>query len=488
MRSLACLALLFSLAGCATPTALQRAVRNGDALGVASLLAAGTNVNEKGDWHDVGFAYGATALHVAAYFGRIDIARALIAHGADINARATLGGSPVHNAVNSGEADMVRFLLDKGAQTNFKNADGATPLHFAAAAGYAEIVRMLIDAGADPNPGTGTVPGALGMTPLQAAQKAGHTAVVRIFERIEEENRLEEEVRRKIRRSEIERRITKNMPLAHRQELSSEASAADPTPLAPALFPSFRDAQQKDSFAMIVGIGKYSTLPEARFAERDAEAFKNYMLALGIPRRNIIYLTGSNAGFTSLKKYLESWLPRNVKPSSRVYFYFSGHGAPDMATGEAYLVPWDGDPSFLKDTAYPIKRLYSNLDKLKAKDIIVALDACFSGAGGRSVLAEGVRPLITKVNLGKTPGGKVTVFSAAAGNEITSTLKNKGHGMFTYFFLKGLGGEAKNASGRITAKSLYNYIKPRVQDEARRQNREQTPFYHSAANIIIRDR
>ncbi|GAG20109.1 unnamed protein product, partial [marine sediment metagenome] len=148
----------------------------------------------------------------------------------------------------------------------------------------------------------------------------------------------------------------------------------------------YRSAPQAHDFAVVVGIEEYSILPAAKFAERDAEAVASHMSALGIPLRHIVHLSGSKASYISLKKYLESWLPRNVKPNSRVFFYFSGHGAPDVKTGEAYLVPWDGDPGFLKDTAYPLKRLYGSLGKLKAKEIIVALDACFSGAGGRSVL------------------------------------------------------------------------------------------------------
>ncbi len=250
--------------------------------------------------------------------------------------------------------------------------------------------------------------------------------------------------------------------------------------------PSYKTPSRPDDFALVIGIEKYSDLPDARFAARDAKAVVAHMGALGIPRRNIIHLANGKAISSSLKKYLESWLPRNVKRTSRVFFYFSGHGAPDPKTGEAYLVPWDGDPNFLKDTTYPVKKLYSKLNALKAKEVIVVLDACFTGSGGRSVLAEGVRPLVTKVNLGSYRGGKVTVFSAAAGNEITSTLKDKRHGMFTYFFLKGLNGAAKNAKGRITSKGLYNYLKPNVQDEARRQNREQTPTLRTSSDPVIR--
>ena len=86
-----------------------------------------------------------------------------------------------------------------------------------------------------------------------------------------------------------------------------------------------------------------------------------------------------------------------MKANSTLFVYYSGHGAPDVKTGDAYLVPWDGDPKFLKSTALPLTKLYSDLAKTKAKRVIVALDACFSGAGGRSELAKGARPLIAKI-------------------------------------------------------------------------------------------
>lgn len=238
----------------------------------------------------------------------------------------------------------------------------------------------------------------------------------------------------------------------------------------------------------MIGIEKYSELPSAKYADRDAEAVVAHMKALGVPRRNIIHLSGAKAGRSSLVKYLNSWLPRNVTPASRVFFYFSGHGAPNPKTGEAYLVPWDGDPKFLEDTAYPIKRLYSQLASLKAKEIIVALDACFSGAGGRSVLAEGARPLVTNVDIQTEKDSPLTLLTAASGDEITTTLNDKGHGMFTYFLLNGLNGAAKDSQGDITAQSLFSYLKPQVQDEARRQNREQTPTGRYKANVVLRTR
>ena len=178
---------------------------------------------------------------------------------------------------------------------------------------------------------------------------------------------------------------------------------------------------------------------------------------------------------STLSAYLEEWLPRNVKEDSTVFIYFSGHGAPDPVTGQAYLVPSDGQPNFLKKTAYPVKRLYAMANALKAKKVIIVLDACFSGMGGRSVLPEGARPLVTKVDTSVGHKGKITLFAAAQSDQITATLKEQGHGIFTYYFLKGLSGEAKNSKGEITPRGLYKYIKPKIRDAANRQNRDQTP-------------
>ena len=250
------------------------------------------------------------------------------------------------------------------------------------------------------------------------------------------------------------------------------------TPVSDVDRPLYKLAERPDDYALVVGIEKYSDISAAQFAERDAEAVKDHLIAAGFPSRNVIQLFGEKAGRSAMEKFLETWLPRNVNANSRVFFYFSGHGAPDPRTGESYLIPWDGDPGFLENTGYPIKRLYEKLSALKAKEVIVAMDACFSGAGGRSVLAKGARPLVMKVDAATVPQN-ITVFAAASGDQITSTLEDQGHGTFTYYFLRGFSGGAKDASGRVTTKALYDYLKPKVQDAARRQNRDQEPVLHS---------
>ena len=251
-------------------------------------------------------------------------------------------------------------------------------------------------------------------------------------------------------------------------------SAPAAQPSSDADTPSYRKPPNIDDFAVVVGVEKYNGLPDASYAERDAKAVYEHLVALGYPRRNIALLTGAQATRTGLVKNIEAWLPQNINERSSVVFYYSGHGAPDPTGGTAYLVPSDGDPQYLEETAYPVKRLYEKLSALKAKRVLVAMDSCFSGAGGRSVLAKGTRPLVGKIDLGSV-GGKVVSLTASSSSQISGTEEAQGHGLFTYYLLRGLNGEAKDASGGVTVKSLHAYLAPLVQDTAKRVNRDQTP-------------
>ena len=239
--------------------------------------------------------------------------------------------------------------------------------------------------------------------------------------------------------------------------------------------PNYSLAPNPNRFALVIGVENYATLPAAYFAERDAGAMRAHLSALGYPDRNVVVLTSSQAARASVSKYVESWLPEHTTADSRVLVYFSGHGAPDPKNGSAYLMPWDGDAKYLTDTGYPLKRLYEKLNALPAREIVVVLDSCFSGAGGRSVLVAGARPLVTKIDVGRGETGRLVVFTASGPDEITGTLPDQGHGLFTYYFLKGLNGEAAATDDGVTVQALFDDLSPNVQDAARRDNRDQAP-------------
>ncbi len=276
-----------------------------------------------------------------------------------------------------------------------------------------------------------------------------------------------------------------------RAQAPAEADEPPPAPVAelPNVdAPSYSTRPRPDDVAVIVGIESYPHgLPRADYAERDARAVRAHVLALGYPERNVILLTGEEASRAGLVKNLERRLPELVKEDSNVFVYYSGHGAPDPSTGKAYLLPFDGDPAYLEDTGYSVERLYRKLGELKAKRVLVALDSCFSGSGGRSVLPKGLRPLVTKIDEGAVPSN-VAALTASSGIQVSGALDEASHGAFTYYFLAGLNGAAADKSGRVTLSSLYGYLSPKVADEARRQNREQEPqlFAADGGGFVLR--
>jgi hypothetical protein len=361
-------------------------------------------------------------------------------------------------AAASGWTDLMARALDAGADPNGHSKEGYTPLVYAISNNRIDAAKLLIAKGADTSGLREPALAFNGKSAVEYSDLMGRSPMAGLL-------------RDATAPARGSQRGPGNLDDAayDRMRAAAEMPPEKKAPVSDVDSPSRRGETRPDDFALVIGIEKYSRLPEAAFAENDADSMKKHLLALGYPERNIVLLKGGQATRGAISGYVEEWLPKNAKPASRVFVYFSGHGSPDTKSGDAYLVPWDGDAMFLKSTAYPLKSLYASLGKLKAKRVLVALDSCFSGAGGRSVLAEGARPLVTRVDEVEAPAG-VTVLSAASGDEITATIKEQGHGAFTYYLLKAFN------NGKLTAKAAYAELKPLVQDEAHRQNREQTPL------------
>lgn len=270
-------------------------------------------------------------------------------------------------------------------------------------------------------------------------------------------------------------------PLHNRwaQAQTSFANLSEPPiDAAPPLATSRHPIRPHD-YAIVVGIEGYKSLPPAAYGESDAREYKRQFEALGVPKENIVMLLGPRAGHLDIAKYVEEWLPERVASDSRVYLAFSGHGAPNPDDGNSFLVPWDGDPAFLKTTGYSLRSLYQKLDALPIKEAVVLLDACFSGAGGRSVIAKGIRPLV-QVKLPSEHWRHLTVIAASKSEQIAGSLPDKKHGLFSYFVLEALGSGVGGSREHLSIQELYDYVRSNVVVGARNQGREQEPVLLTA--------
>jgi hypothetical protein len=394
----------------------------------------------------------ATPLINAALSNDINKMETLLNKGVDIN-EAPLGIAVLYLAVyKKASLETVRFLLDKGADVNI-GMGMWKPIHLAVENGNAKMVKLLLDYGADV-----TTINPLNKTPLGMAEEKGYTVIARILREAEGKEYKELYAKESDQKSErIKRRETSKPAI-----VKSDVDELPPVAAKP----------NENAYAIVIGVEKYrQKLPKADFADHDARIMAEYLTkVMGYPEENIVTLINDRALKSDLEKYFEKWLSNNVEKEGTVFVYYSGHGAPNPNTGDAYLVPYDGDPSFIDQTGYSLKRLYKNLNKLPAKEIIVVLDSCFSGAGGRSVLAKGARPLVMNMDKQVLHSDRIAILTASAGNQISSTHEEKGHGLFTYFLLKGI------KEGNSELGTLYNYLKPQVERIARKTyNNEQTP-------------
>lgn len=242
----------------------------------------------------------------------------------------------------------------------------------------------------------------------------------------------------------------------------------------------------KDDIAVVIGNKNYIVkgVPSVEFADRGARIMKEYLITtFGFNPMNIIYeedatLSKFNEIFGTTnnptKSKLNNWIKKGV---SRVFIFYTGHGAPDLETGGAYLMPVDADPQFITSNGYSLETFYSNLAQLPAKDVIVVLDACFSGNSESGMIHKNISPAMIKVKRASAPSN-VTVITSAGMDQVSVWYREKRHSLFTYYFLKAIGGEAdKDKDSRITLKEIKAYLDENVPYmSGRLRNVEQTPM------------
>jgi ankyrin repeat protein len=94
---------------------------------------------------------GFTGLGLACFFRQPEVAKALLAAGANacLASSNALRLAPLHSAVASDSVELVELLLANGADPSPRESSGGTPLHSAAGHGNTAIIELLLKAGAD---------------------------------------------------------------------------------------------------------------------------------------------------------------------------------------------------------------------------------------------------------------------------------------------------------------------------------------------------
>ena len=234
--------------------------------------------------------------------------------------------------------------------------------------------------------------------------------------------------------------------------------------------------QNPQGIALVIGISKYKSqeiLP-LKYAESGASRIKEMLIkTMGFQESNII-MGAKNGEMTlaELKTAIRASLPSKIHDNqSDVFIYICCHGVPLIELNDAGLVPSDGDPNRTSsDNAYPLSELHSDLEKLNARSLILVLDCCFSGryGSGTPMIKDSSPAFIVPTGNGFSKKNYIEV-SACKKDQVSRWYTEKGHTFFTYFFLKGISGEAdSDNNGRLTYVELKEYLENNVHDYVER--------------------
>jgi len=200
-----------------------------------------------------------------------------------------------------------------------------------------------------------------------------------------------------------------------------------------------------------VGVSRYKNpaVPPLPFAAQDANRLRDWALRADgphLPADNVQLLLDEQATAENLKKKID-WLRRQALEEDAILFYFSGHGAPELASDGSrmdakYLVLHETDPSDLFSTAFALDDLTRKLDQVKARTQVVVLEACYAGAVGQKVLTKNPTADLL-IHMRPPPeacekSGRV-ILSASSGQQVAIASEALHGGLFTHHLIEAWG-------------------------------------------------
>ena len=240
-------------------------------------------------------------------------------------------------------------------------------------------------------------------------------------------------------------------------------------------------------WAVLIGInGYHESLGPLKYSVNDCRRLAE-VLTTGedaFPADHVLVLADDEAAerkptYANIHSWLASWLAQPDEDDT-VLIFFAGHGR--EMEGKCYLVPGDATFQTIHVTGIPVPYVQELLQRCKARQKVLILDACHSGAG-RDV-ATMAAPMMDTLSAGK---GIYTMTSCDV-NELSHEWDEKKQGVFSYYLAEALSGSCPpDAHGRTTAEAVYEWTFAEVQRWAREKRCKQTPrrIAEASGSILI---
>ena len=213
--------------------------------------------------------------------------------------------------------------------------------------------------------------------------------------------------------------------------------------------------RQPETSVISIGLSSYrdQQIRSRKYASRDAETVAKYFETFGgVPASNIHLLTDRKATHSQIEKTFLEWLQTRPMKDGIVIVYFSGQ-ALVSPTGEIMLVPYDGAKA--ATTLYRLKSLESVFTKLNPQQAILVFEGTISSIQDN--------PKTTVAPQWELHGEKVIRLIAVEGFGKSLDDETHRHGLFTYYLLRGLRGEADtNHDGKVTLGEISGFVRQKV--------------------------
>ena len=235
----------------------------------------------------------------------------------------------------------------------------------------------------------------------------------------------------------------------------------------------------KNTYAVVVGISDYQDkdIPDLRFADKDAEAFANFLRSPAggaLDGDHLQLLTNTQATAGRIAEALDALIEK-VKKDDQVIIYFSGHGDVERKTVSqpGFLLAWDA-PSrvYMGGGTYSLAFLQEVVTTLSTQNlakVIVITDACHAGKLSGNQIGGSQ---LTAASLAKQYANEVKILSCQPNEfSLEGEQWGGGRGVFSYHLVDGLFGLAdRNNDGLITLGEIDRYLEDHVTGEAAPQN------------------
>jgi uncharacterized caspase-like protein len=230
-------------------------------------------------------------------------------------------------------------------------------------------------------------------------------------------------------------------------------------------------------WAIVIGVSKYQYSDmNLKYADKDAQFYYDYLTSPSggnVAKENSVLLLNEKATRENILKEINDKCNRSFEDDLLI-IYIAGHGMPDPVGSEIYFLSYESKPDNLAGTAVSQVDIEKALARSRARKKVWIADACHSGGAGLNTNVRGDRAYLINRMYFEIANAKdgLAVLAASSASEYSKEGDEwgEGHGVFTYYLIDGLKGNAdEDKDGIITIREAYDYVYRKVKEATKGQ-------------------